>query len=437
MEKALLVSIQLKTDKHHWRIEDISSELEELAVSANVEVVENVVCICDRGTSNYLIGKGKVEEIGFIANEEGVDTVIFSHDLSGTQQRNLEGALGKKTIDRTQLILDIFSRRAKSPEGKMQVELALLQYLLPRLSGKGILLSGLGGGIGTRGPGETKLEMDRRQIRKKIDKLREDIRIFRLHRLTMKKKRESNNLPVVALVGYTSAGKSTLLNLLTKSTQITSEKLFTTLDPLSKSLVLPNGQNIIVSDTVGFLHDLPHHLIEAFKATLEEVVDADLLIHVLDIADHRLAQHNQAVHSVLEELGAQDKPILVVLNKIDLVGDRSWLEISRKEFPGSILLSAKTGENLEKLIAKITDHFSDLMLSLKIVIPNSRMELVDFFYRQAKVKKIDYLQKGINISLDISRDLFRRIEKDKDIKINPTALPKIDRETPDPFPDLD
>lgn len=417
MEKALLVSIQLKTDKHHWRIEDISSELEELVVSACVEVVENVVCICDRATSNYLIGRGKVEEIGFIANEENVDTIIFSHDLSGTQQRNLEGALGKKTIDRTQLILDIFSRRARSPEGKMQVELAMLQYLLPRLTGKGIMLSGLGGGIGTRGPGETKLEMDRRQIRRKIDKLREDLRIFRQHRLTVSKKRKSNNLPVVALVGYTSAGKSTLLNLLTASTQIVSEKLFTTLDPLSKSLCLPNGQNIIISDTVGFLHDLPHHLIEAFKATLEEVNDADLLIHVLDVADQRLVQHNQAVLSVLEELGAQGKPVLVALNKIDLVHDRSWLEISQKEFPNSVYLSAKTGENLDILIARITEHFSNLMLSLKISIPHSRMELVDFFYRQAKVKKIDYLQKGINISLDISQALFSRIQKDKDIEI--------------------
>jgi len=417
MEKALLVSIQLKTDKNHWRIEDISSELEELAVSANVEVVENVVCICDRATSNYLIGRGKVEEIGFIANEENVDTIIFSHDLSGTQQRNLEGALGKKTIDRTQLILDIFSRRAKSPEGKMQVELALLQYLLPRLSGKGIMLSGLGGGIGTRGPGETKLEMDRRQIRRKIDKLREDLRIFRLHRLTASKKRKINNLPVAALVGYTSAGKSTLLNLLTASNQITSEKLFTTLDPLSKSLCLPNGQNIIVSDTVGFLHDLPHHLIEAFKATLEEVVDADMLIHVLDVADQRLVQHNQAVLNVLEELGVKDKPVLVVLNKIDLVSERSWLESSKKEFPNSTYLSAKTGENLKALIVKITDYFSDLMLSVKITIPHRRMELVDFFYRQAKIKKIDYLQSGINISLDISRALFSRIENDKDIKV--------------------
>lgn len=417
MEKALLVSIQIKTDKHHWRIEDTSSELEELAVSAGVEVVENIICICDRATANYLIGKGKVEEISVIAGEEAVDTVIFSHDLSGTQQRNLEEALGKKTIDRTQLILDIFSRRAKSPEGKMQVELALLQYLLPRLVGKGIMLSRLGGGVGTRGPGETKLEIDRRQIRRRIDKLKADLVTFRSHRLTTHKKRKGNNLPLVALVGYTSAGKSTLLNRLTDAVQATSEKLFTTLDPLSKSLQLPNGQNIIVSDTVGFLHDLPHHLIEAFKATLEEVSDADLLVHVLDAADQRMHQHNQAVRSVLDELGLKDKPVLVVLNKVDLIADRSWLKVYKNEFTDAVVLSASTGENIEALIESIQGYFSGLMLSLKIIIPHSRMELVDFFYRKAKVEKIDYLQKGISISLMISRELFNKINKDKDIKI--------------------
>ncbi len=417
MEKALLVSVVLKTDKHHWRIEDISSELEELAVSAGVEVVENIISICDKATPNYLIGKGKVEEISSIVNEGVVDTVIFSHDLSGTQQRNLEAAFGKKTLDRTQLILDIFSRRAKSPEGKMQVELAQLQYLLPRLTGKGILLSRLGGGIGTRGPGEQKLELDRRKIRKKIDKLKEDLKTFRLHRLTTHKRRKNNHLPLVALVGYTSAGKSTLLNCLTKSNQVTSEKLFTTLDPLSKSLQLPSGQNIIVSDTVGFLHELPHHLIEAFKATLEEVKEADLLVHVLDAHDQRLYQHNQAVFSVLGELGCQDKPVITALNKIDLIDERSWLEVSKKDFSEAILISAKTGENLDKLVSGIQNHFSGLSFRLKILIPHSRMELVDFFYRQAKVNKIDYLQKGIQVDLSISRQLYSRISEDKDIKV--------------------
>jgi len=417
MEKALLVSIQIKSDKHHWRIEDISSELEELAVSAGVEVVENVICICDKATANYLIGKGKVEEIGIIAGEENVDTVILSHDLSGTQQRNLEHAFGRKTIDRTQLILDIFSRRAKSPEGKMQVELALLQYLLPRLIGKGIILSRLGGGIGTRGPGETELETDRRQIRRRIDKLKEDLAAFRSHRLTTHKKRKGNSLPLVALVGYTSAGKSTLLNRLTNAAQTTSEKLFTTLDPLSKSLQLPNGQSIIISDTVGFLHELPHHLIEAFKATLEEVADADLLIHVLDVSDQRMHQHNQAVQSVLDELGLKEKPVLVALNKIDLIAERSWLEVHKNEFDNSVIISAKTGENISGLVERIQKYFSGLMLSLRIIIPHSRMELVDFFYRMAKVDKVDYTQKGINISLRISKELFSKINKDKDIKV--------------------
>ncbi len=417
MEKALLISVQLKTDKHHWRIEDISSELEELAFSAGVQIIENVICICDKATANFFIGKGKVEELNVIANEEGVDTVIFSHDLSGTQQRNLEDALGKKTVDRTQLILDIFSRRAKSPEGSMQVELAQLQYLLPRLVGKGILLSRLGGGIGTRGPGETKLEVDRRQIRKRIDKLNRDLRAFRLHRLTTHKRRKENNLPVVALVGYTSAGKSTLLNSLTNSRQITSEKLFTTLDPLSKSLKLSNGQNIIVSDTVGFLHELPHHLIEAFKATLEEVKEADLLIHVLDVHDQRLYQHNQAVQSVLEELDCQDKSVIVALNKIDLVEDRSWFEVLKKEFGDAVLISAKTSENLDMLNKRIEKYFKALVLNLKIFIPHSRMDLVDLFYRRAKVNKIDYLQEGIEIVLSISAQLYSSIGEDKDIRV--------------------
>ncbi|MFA5351472.1 MAG: GTPase HflX, partial [Candidatus Omnitrophota bacterium] len=395
----------------------ISSELEELAVSAGVEVVENIVSICDRGTANYLIGKGKVEEIALIAGEENVDVVIFSHDLSGTQQRNLEDAFGRKTIDRTQLILDIFSRHAKSPEGKMQVELALLQYLLPRLTGKGIILSRLGGGIGTRGPGETKLEVDRRQIRKRIDKLKADLTVFRSHRLTTHKKRKGNNMPLVALVGYTSAGKSTLLNRLTNAGQITSEKLFTTLDPLSKGMQLTNGQSIIISDTVGFLHELPHHLIEAFKATLEEVADADLLIHVLDASDQRMHQHDQAVQSVLDELGLKDKPILAALNKIDLIADRSWLEVYKNDFDDSVVISAKTGENLEVLIERIQKHFSALMMSLRIIIPHSRMELVDFFYRRAKVDKVDYSQGGITISLRISKELFSKINQDKDIKV--------------------
>src|SRR3989338_720490 len=282
MEKALLVTIKLKSEADNWKIEDIALELEELVFTSGAEVVDNITCLSEKPTANFFIGSGKAEELAFLCQEQDIDTVVFSHNLSGTQQRNLEETIGKKTIDRTQLILDIFARHAKSPEGKMQVELAQLQYLLPRLIGKGIILSRLGGGIGTSGPGEQKLEVDRRRIRKRIDKLKSDLKQFSLHRLTMKKKRRENAIPTVALVGYTNAGKSTLLNALTSANQVISGSLFTTLDPLSKSLVLPNGEHIVISDTVGFLHGLPHHLIEAFKATLEEVIDADLLIHVLN-----------------------------------------------------------------------------------------------------------------------------------------------------------
>jgi GTP-binding protein HflX len=417
MERAVLVSIQIKTEKHHWRIEDISSELEELAVSAGVEVAENMISICEKASPKYLIGKGKVEEIGFAAAEQNADTVIFSHDLSGTQQRNLEEVLGRKTIDRTQLILDIFSKRAKSPEGKMQVELALLEYLLPRLVGKGVMLSRLGGGIGTRGPGETKLETDRRQVRKRITKLKSDIEAFRSHRATTHKKRRSNNIPAAVLVGYTSAGKSTLLNRITGALQPVSEKLFTTLDPVSKILQLPNGQHIILSDTVGFLHELPHHLIEAFKATLEEVSEADLLVHVLDASDQRIYQHDRAVRQVLGELGLEDKPMIVALNKADIVPDRSWLELTRNEFGNAVVLSAKDGENVDLLIERMEEHFSGSVLELEIIVPHSRMALVDLIHRQARVDKVDYLENGIKMKIGVSSTLFDRLNKDKQIRI--------------------
>ena len=237
MEKALLVTVKLNSEKDNWKIEDIASELEELTVTCGAEIIDNITYHCDKPTPNLFIGKGKSEEIALSCQARNVDTVIFSHDLSGTQQRNLEEIVGKKTIDRTQLILDIFARHAKSPEGKTQVELAQLEYLLPRLVGKGIILSRLGGGIGTSGPGEQKLEVDRRRIRKKIDKLKSELKGYSLHRLTVRKRRKENALPTIALVGYTNAGKSTLLNALTHAGQTIADSLFTTLDPLFKSFV--------------------------------------------------------------------------------------------------------------------------------------------------------------------------------------------------------
>ncbi|MDD5027500.1 MAG: GTPase HflX [Candidatus Omnitrophica bacterium] len=416
MERALLVTIGFKKDKGKWRLEDSAAELEELASAGAVEVVDNITYLCDKPTPDLFIGKGKAEELNLIAQEENTDTIIFSQDLSGTQQRNLEGVIAKKTIDRTQLILDIFARRAKSPEGKLQVELAQLEYLLPRLTGKGIILSRLGGGIGTRGPGEQKLEVDRRRIRKRIDNLKVDLKGLLLHRQVMRKRRKENALPIIALVGYTSAGKSTLLNSLTNAGQAVSASPFTTLDPLAKNIQLPTGENVVISDTVGFLRDLPHQLIEAFKATLEEVVQADLLIHVLDASHPYVYEYNKAVFTVLKELGIEGKPVITALNKIDLLDDQMWLERLKEDFPGSVAVSAKLKTNLEALLEKIGKSFLGRMIQVEVLIPHSRMDLIDLFYRQGKVKAIKYLQEGIRVQVNLPKILYHNLLQKKEIK---------------------
>ena len=415
MERALLVTIKFKTERDSWHIEDIAEEMEQLAHTANVEVVDNVTSISEKPTPNFLIGRGKVEELAFLCQEQGIDTVIFSRDLSGTQQRNLEEVIGKKTIDRTQLILDIFSHHARSPEGKTQVELAQLQYLLPRLIGKGIILSRLGGGIGTRGPGEQKLEVDRRQIRKKIDKLKDDLKHIAMHRETTRKRRKENALPTVAIVGYTSAGKSTLINAITEASQPVSSGLFTTLDTLYKTLQLPNGERIVISDTVGFLHNLPHHLIEAFRATLEEVLEADLLIHVLDVKHPKVYEHNKAVFVVLKELKADQKPMVTALNKIDLLDDKMWLSRLKEDFINPIPVSAKFKQNLDTLLKEIQKNFAGRMVHLDIIIPHQRMDLVDLFHREGKIKNIQYLQKGIKIKLTLPKILYQKLLNNKEI----------------------
>jgi len=378
-------------------VEDSAREMAELTANTGVEVVENIICLRERPTASLLIGSGKAEELSLICAAENVETVIFNMDLTGTQQRNLEDIIGKRVIDRTQLILDIFARHAGSGEGKAQVELAQLEYLLPRLAGRGKLLSRPGGGVGTSGPGETKLETDRRRIRKRIDSLKRDLRDLSSHRQLLRKKRKDQKLPLVALVGYTNAGKSTLLNSLCDAGQKVQNALFTTLDPLSKAMQLPCGENIVLTDTVGFLHDLPHNLIEAFKATLEETAHADLLVHVIDCSHHLAYEHARAVRQVLEQIGAKDIPVITALNKLDLLDDKSWLASLQADMPRPVAISAKFGTNLDKLLEEIERDFKSRMMQVELLIPHSRMQLLDQFYRHGKVHSVEYLAEGVKV----------------------------------------
>lgn len=398
MENVLLVTIGFDALRQNLNTKDQAKELRELALSTGVNIVNEFVCFRDKPTANLFLGSGKVEEIASLCIEQKIDTVIFDKELSGTQQRNLEEILNRKTIDRTQLILDIFARHAKTPEGKTQVELAQLQYLLPRLTGKGIILSRLGGGIGTRGPGEQKLEVDRRRIRDRIIRLKKDLIGLIERRKTMRKKRAQSSVPTISLIGYTSAGKSTLLNSLTGSKQPVSRHLFTTLDPLSRSVTLSNNQKVVLSDTVGFISNLPTHLIEAFKATLEEVVKSDLLLHVLDISDLRCHEYNNVVVEILKKLSIQGKPIVTALNKVDLLEDRSWVAKYKSDFPESVEISALKNENLDALLKLIEQKLKKMIVTVNLNLPINRMDLVDLIYREGQVQSINYTPDSIMIT---------------------------------------
>ena len=347
------------------------AEFRELVSSAGGMVAAEVMQRRSRPDPATLIGSGKVEEIAGIAASVEADLVVFDHDLTPTQLRNLEAALPCRVLDRTQLILDIFARHARTSEGKLQVELAQLEYMLPRLTGRGKAMSQLGGGIGTRGPGETKLETDRRQIQRRIDQVKLDLESVRRVRKQQRQRRESVPVPTVALVGYTNAGKSTLFNCLTGAQVLQSPRMFATLDPKLRAIELPSRRKILLSDTVGFIRNLPHTLVTSFRATLEEVAQAEVLLHIRDAASTYGEEQKSQVEKVLGELDALDKPRIQVLNKIDLLGEheRQGLK-SRPQDGGEVAVSARTGEGMEALLAAIDQVLhSDPVIEAELRVP--------------------------------------------------------------------
>jgi GTP-binding protein HflX len=354
-EKAILVGIEF-SQRPHVPVAESLQELSRLAYSSRARVVAQFTQKRERPDPKYFIGCGKIEEIHAAVHTHDADLVIFDHELSPGQEHNLAEALGVKVIDRTALILDIFAQHAKTREGALQVELAQHQFLLPRLTGKGVELSRLGGGIGTRGPGETKLEYDRRRIKKKISQLKQELEKLRAQRQLQREKRRAAALPLISIVGYTNAGKSTLLNALTGAKVLTQDQLFATLDPTVRRLKLSGGKIALISDTVGFIQKLPHQLVEAFHATLEEVTEADLLLHVVDAAHPHFEDQISAVYNVLEEIGAIAKKMITVFNKADLLNTPEQKEKIKKaaqKYTPAVLLSAQNQVGLADLLSQI------------------------------------------------------------------------------------
>lgn len=353
-----MVGVEVKGARNIWSIDDSLEELALLAVTAGAEVVGALVQRLQRPTPTYYLGKGKLEELAALREEAGYDVVLFDDELSPTQQRNLEQALEVKIIDRTALILDIFAKRARTHEGRLQVELAQHEYLLPRLVGQWSHLERLGGGIGTRGPGESQLETDRRLIRQKIHRLQREIEGVRKHRALYRRQRNLQGIPLVSLIGYTNSGKSTLLNSLSNADVFVEDKLFATLDPTTRRLTIPGKNEVLITDTVGFIQKLPHTVIAAFRATLEELEEAALLLHVIDITHRNAVEQSVTVEKILTELGLGEKPRIAVLNKIDLLAPS---EEDIGDFPSAIkdqeavLISAARGWGLSGLLERIAE----------------------------------------------------------------------------------
>ena len=389
-EQVFMVGVQLK-GQDAWCIDESLDELEELVGTAGGEVAGRGTQRLDRVNAATFIGPGKAREFAEQCKEAEVDTVVFDEELSPAQGRNLEKIFECKILDRTALILDIFSQRARTREGKLQVELAQLNHLLPRLTRFWTHLSRQKGGIGMRGgEGESQLEVDRRKVRERIDKIQRDLELVMRHRSVQRTGRKRNQWPLGSLVGYTNAGKSTLFNAITGASALAEDKLFATLDPTTRRLCLPTNQNVLLSDTVGFIRKLPHDLVVAFKATLEEVIEADLLLHVVDISSPQVEEQIEAVNVVLDELGVADKPTLMVFNKIDRVTTPGLAKRFTDLHPNSIVVSARTGEGFEAFMAELGKQLRPVREMLELSIPHSQSEVIAQLHEVGQVLERDY-----------------------------------------------
>lgn len=393
-ERAILIGMEWGRNDSLWTVDDSLEELKQLADTAGATVIKKFIQKRPKPDPAFFIGRGKVQELALYAQQENIDLCIFDDELSPAQQRNIESVMGIRILDRTALILDIFAQRARTNEGKLQVELAQLQYTLPRIMGKGLMLSRLGGGIGTRGPGETKLEVDRRRIRDRIAFIKDQIEKVKAVRSLHRSKRKKNNVFEVSLVGYTNAGKSTLLNTLTNSDIYAKDQLFATLDPTTRQLTLPNKQEIIITDTVGFIQRLPHQLIAAFRSTLEVVTEADLLVHVIDVSHELYKEQAAAVHEVLKEIGAETKPVITVYNKIDKLPPDSKLadRLALKE--DTVCISAAKKLNLETLQQMIESHLKSKAVEVTLCIPYAETAKAAQLHETANVLEQEYTENG-------------------------------------------